>query len=139
MINEISAGMVFVRNVLDENQFLLLNYPQGHWDFVKGKIEKNEEPHETARREAREETGITDFQFIDSFEEYVEYDFRFKNEKIHKKVIFFLAKTDTEKIRLSDEHFDYIWLAYNDALGKITYENAKNVLSKANEFLLNAR
>ena len=139
MINEISAGIVFFQNINNENQFLLLNYPQGHWDFVKGKIEENEQAHETAKREASEETGITDFHFIDGFEEYVEYDFRFKNEDIHKKVIFFLAKTDTKKIRLSHEHIDYIWLEYEHALKKITYENAKNVLSKAKEFLLIAR
>ena len=139
MINETSAGIVFFLNVSSENQFLLLNYPQNHWDFVKGKIEKNEEPRETARREAEEETGITDFKFIDGFEEYIEYDFRFKNEDIHKKVIFFLANTNTKKIRLSDEHFDSIWLGYNDALKKITHENAKNVLIKANKFLLNTR
>jgi len=42
MINETSAGIVFFLNVSSENQFLLLNYPQNHWDFVKGKIEKNE-------------------------------------------------------------------------------------------------
>ena len=139
MINETSAGIVFFLTISSENQFLLLNYPQKHWDFVKGKIEKNEEPRETARREAEEETGITDFKFIDGFEEYIEYDFRFKNEDIHKKVIFFLAKTDTKKIRLSDEHFDHIWLEYDDALKKITHENAKNVLIKAKKFLLNAR
>ncbi len=139
MINETSAGIVFFLTISSENQFLLLNYPQKHWDFVKGKIEKNEEPRETARREAEEETGITDFKFIDGFEEYIEYDFRFKNEDVHKKVIFFLAKTDTKKIRLSDEHFDSAWLGYNDALKKITHENAKNVLIKANKFLLNTR
>ena len=139
MINETSAGIVLFQNISDENQFLLLNYPQGHWDFVKGKIEKNEELYETARREAAEETGITDLQFIDGFTEYVEYDFRFKNEIVHKKVIFFLAKTDTKNIRLSDEHFDSTWLGYNDALKKITHENAKNVLIKANKFLLNTR
>ena len=138
MINETSAGIVFFLNVSSENQFLLLNYPQKHWDFVKGKIEKNEEPRETARREAEEETGITDFKFIDGFEEYIEYDFRFKNEDIHKKVIFFLAKTSEKKISLSHEHNDYLWLGYDDALKKTTFRNAKNVLSKANEFLLNA-
>ena len=137
MINEISAGIVFFRSVLSENHFLLLNYPQKHWDFVKGKIEKNEEPLETARREAEEETGIIDFEFIDGFEEYVEYDFRFKKENIHKKVIFFLAKTNEKNIKLSHEHNDYLWLEYNDALKKTTFENAKNVLTKANEFLSN--
>ena len=138
MVTEKSAGIVLFRNDSSENEFLLLNYPQGHWDFVKGKVEKNETPHETAIRETGEETGITNIEFIDGFEESVEYDFRFKKEHIHKKVIFFLAKTDEKNVKLSHEHNDYLWLEYNDALKKTTFENAKNVLSKANEFLLDS-
>ena len=132
-----SAGIVLFRNDSDKNEFLLLNYPQGHWDFVKGKIEQNETSHETALRETKEETGITNIKFVDGFEESVEYDFRFKKEDIHKKVIFFLAKTNEKNIKLSHEHNDYLWLEYNDALKKTTFENAKNVLTKANEFLPN--
>ena len=135
MGTEKSAGIVLLRNDSGKNEFLLLNYPQGHWDFVKGKVEKNETPHETAIRETKEETGITNIEFIDGFEESVEYNFRFKKENIHKKVIFFLAKTDEKNIKLSHEHNDYLWLEYNDALKKTTFENAKNVLSKASEFL----
>ncbi len=135
MGTEKSTGIVLFRNDSDKNEFLLLNYPQGHWDFVKGKVEQNETPHETAIRETREETGITNIEFIDGFEESVEYDFRFKKENIHKKVIFFLAKTDEKNIKISHEHNDYVWLEYDDALKKTTFENAKNVLSKANEFL----
>ncbi|HIA10286.1 MAG TPA: NUDIX domain-containing protein [Candidatus Nitrosopelagicus sp.] len=134
-----SAGIVLFRNISNENEFLLLNYPQGHWDFIKGKIEQNETPHETAIRETKEETGITNIEFVDGFEESVEYDFRFKKEDIHKKVIFFLAKTNEKNIKLSHEHNDYLWLEYNDALKKTTFENAKNVLTKANEFLSSTR
>jgi 8-oxo-dGTP pyrophosphatase MutT (NUDIX family) len=134
-----SAGIVLFRNDSDKNEFLLLNYPQGHWDFVKGKIEQNETSHETALRETKEETGITNIEFVDGFEESVEYDFRFKKENIHKKVIFFLAKTNEKNIKLSHEHNDYLWLEYNDALKKTTFENAKNVLTKANEFLSSTR
>ena len=137
MRTETSAGIVLFRNISNENEFLLLNYPQGHWDFIKGKMEKKETPRETALRETKEETGISDIEFIDGFEESVEYDFRFNDENIHKKVIFFLAKTETlQTVSLSHEHNDYLWLAYNDALKKTTYGNAKNVLSKANELLL---
>ena len=132
-----SAGIVLFRNASNKNEFLLLNYPQGHWDFVKGKVEPGETPHKTALRETKEETGISDIEFIDGFEESVEYDFRFKNEDIHKKVIFFLGKTNEKKITLSHEHNDFVWLEYDDALKKTTFRNAKNVLSKANEFLLN--
>ena len=135
MGTEKSAGIVLFRSDSNKNEFLLLNYPQGHWDFIKGKVEENETMHETAQRETREETGISNIEFIDGFEELVEYGFKFKKEDIHKKVIFFLAKTDEKNIRLSHEHNDYIWLEYNDALKKTTFENAKNVLSKANEFL----
>ena len=137
MGTEKSAGIVLFRNDSDKNEFLLLNYPQGHWDFVKGKIEQNETSHETALRETKEESGITNIEFVDDFEESVEYDFRFKKEDIHKKVIFFLAKTNEKNIKLSHEHNDYLWLEYNDALKKTTFENAKNVLTKANEFLSN--
>jgi len=133
-----SAGIVLFRNASNKNEFLLLNYPQGHWDFIKGKVEQGETPYETASRETKEETGISDIEFIDGFEESVEYDFRFNNENIHKKVIFFLAKTSEKKIKLSHEHNDYLWLGYSDALKKITFRNAKNVLSKANKFLLDA-
>ncbi len=137
MVTEKSAGAVLFRNDSGKNEFLLLNYPQGHWDFIKGKVEQGETPHETALRETKEETSISDIEFIDGFEESVEYDFRFKNEDIHKKVIFFLAKTNEKKISLSHEHNDFVWLEYDDALKKTTFRNAKNVLSKTNEFLPN--
>jgi len=132
-----SAGIVLFRSASNKNEFLLLNYPQGHWDFVKGKVEPGETPYETASRETKEETGISDIEFIDGFEESVEYNFKFKNEDIHKIVVFFLAKTDEKKITLSHEHNDFVWLEYDDAIKKTTFRNAKNVLSKTNEFLLN--
>ena len=132
-----SAGIVLFRNTSNKNEFLLLNYPQGHWDFIKGKVEQGETLYETASRETKEETGISDIEFIDGFEESVEYNFKFKNEDIHKIVVFFLAKTNEKKITLSHEHNDFVWLEYDDALKKTTFRNAKNVLSKTNEFLLN--
>ena len=134
MVKQKSAGIVLFQNFHGTNRFLLLNYPQGHWDFVKGKMERDETPYETARRETEEETGITDIEFIDGFEESVEYEFRFNNDLIQKKVIFFLAKTNISKISLSHEHKDFVWLEYEDAMKKITFQNAKKILAKANNF-----
>jgi len=134
MVKQKSAGIVLFQNFHGTNRFLLLNYPQGHWDFIKGKMEYDETPHETARREAGEETGITDIEFIDGFEESVEYEFRFNNDLIQKTVVFFLAKTNTSKISLSHEHRDFVWLEYEDAMKKVTFDNAKKILAKANNF-----
>ena len=134
-MNEISAGVVIFRED-SKLLFLLLYYPSGHWDFVKGKIEENENTHQTVVRETKEETGITDLDFVDGFEESIEYDFQYEGELIHKKVIFFLAKTSIEKIKISHEHLDYVWLEFEDALEKTTYQNARSVLSIANQLLV---
>ncbi len=134
-MNEISAGVVIFRED-SKLLFLLLYYPSGHWDFVKGKIEENENTHQTVVRETKEETGITDLDFVDDFEESIEYDFQYEGELIHKKVIFFLAKTSIEKIKISHEHLDYVWLEFEDALEKTTYQNARSVLSIANQLLV---
>ena len=135
MKNEQSAGIVFFRKIQDKINFLVLNYPSGHWDLVKGHIENDEDPKDTAIRESKEETGITDIKFIDGFKEEIEYYFQYNNENIHKKVIFFLSETKQNKIVLSDEHLDFIWLDFNDAMKKITFETAKSVVKKANDLL----
>lgn len=135
MIKERSAGIIIYLEESNENLFLLLNYPTGHWDFVKGKIEQGETEQDTALRETREETGIADIEFIKGFNENINYSFQFEGELIYKEVVFFLAKTKTKDVKISHEHLSYIWLDYNNALKKTTYQNAKNILSKANDLL----
>jgi 8-oxo-dGTP pyrophosphatase MutT (NUDIX family) len=135
MIEEISAGIVLVRKENSKRLFLLLHYPSGHWDFVKGKMEKGETTHQTAIRETREETGITDIIFLDDFEEWIEYNFQFQGELIHKKVVFFLAETKTKEVFISHEHLDYAWMDYQTAMEKTTFENAKSILIKSESVL----
>ena len=134
-INEKSAGAVIFRKEQNGALFLLLHYPSGHWDFVKGKIEPEENLRQTILRETQEETGITDLGFLDGFEESVEYDFQYDGKLIHKKVIFYLAKTNTKKITISHEHLDFVWLDFEKAFEKTTYQNAKLILSKANQLI----
>ena len=135
MIEETSAGIVLFRKENEKNMFLLLHYPSGHWDFVKGKMEKGESTHETATRETQEETGITDIKYLENFEEWIEYNFQYQGELVQKKVVFFLAETKTEEIKISHEHSGFIWTDYNSAMEKTTFDNAKTVLTKAQALL----
>lgn len=135
MKKERSAGIVLFLEKPEGNRFLLLNYPTGHWDFIKGKIEHGETEHQTAVRETKEETGISDLEFIDGFKENINYNFQYEGELIYKEVVFFLAKTKTETVMVSHEHLNYTWLDYKDAIEKTTYQNAKDILSKANDLL----
>ena len=135
MIEETSAGIVLFRKENEKNMFLLLHYPSGHWDFVKGKMEKGETTHQTATRETEEETGITDVTYLENFEEWIEYNFQYQGELVQKKVVFFLAETKTEEIIISHEHSGFIWTDYNSAMEKTTFDNAKTVLTKAQALL----
>jgi 8-oxo-dGTP pyrophosphatase MutT (NUDIX family) len=135
MIEETSAGIVLFRKEDSKILFLLLHYPSGHWDFVKGKMEKGESTHETAIREAQEETGITDITFLENFEEWIKYDFQYQGELVRKKVVFFLAETKTKEVMISHEHLDYTWMDYNTSMEKTTFDNAKTVLTRAQMLL----
>jgi bis(5'-nucleosidyl)-tetraphosphatase len=135
MFQEKSCGaVVFIKKDAQPN-FLLLHYEAGHWDFVKGNVEAGESEKETVLRELQEETGIVDAQFIEGFKEKIEYFYRRQGATIHKQVIFFLMETHTEKVQISFEHVGYTWLNYEQAMEKLTFKNAKDVLQKTHEFL----
>ena len=136
MEKEISAGaIIFIKS--RKIKYLLLQYGLGHWGFVKGNIEKNEDMKQTIIREAEEETGITDLEFIDGFKERESYVYKLKGKLISKEVIYLLAKTNTEKVKLSFEHQDYKWLAFDEALKYLKFKNAIKILKKADDLLTN--
>jgi 8-oxo-dGTP pyrophosphatase MutT (NUDIX family) len=135
MLNEKSCGAVVYSKVNSEPIYLLLQYEAGHWDFVKGNVEAGETEHETAVRELKEETGISDVKFIDGFRESITYFYKRKGSTVHKEVIFFLMEIKTTKIQLSFEHVGFDWLPFDRAMSKLTFKNARDVLQKANDFL----
>lgn len=135
MIEEISAGAVIFFEDNSDRKYLALHYPAGHWDFPKGGVEKGESEEEAARREIKEETGITIQSFIPDFKKKIDYHYRRADGLSHKQVIFFLAEAKTDKIKLSFEHSGYDWLSFQQALKRLSFENARNILREANDFL----
>jgi len=131
---EKSAGaIVFRRN--KEIKYLLIQYQRGHWEFPRGLIEKGESLEDTARREIKEEVDIGEIKFIPGFKEWIKFFFKFRGENVMKIVTFLLAQTKTEKVKLSYEHKDYLWLPYQEAINRLTFKGSKEVLRKANDHL----
>ena len=136
MIREFSAGIIVYAQRNNKREYLLLHYTAGHWDFPKGHIEKGESKQEAALRELKEETGL-EATIIDGFEESFEYWHRLPKTKelAHKTVYFFVGEASSANVTLSHEHIDFAWLPYEDALEKLTYDNAKEVLKRAHVFI----
>lgn len=134
MKKESSAGAVVFRKD-KEILYLILEYEHGHWDFPKGNIEAGESDEDTITREIKEETGIDDLTLTKEFKETISYFYKLKGELVNKNVIFHLAETKKGKITLSYEHTGFEWLNFKEALEKLTFKNAKELLKKADEFL----
>jgi len=136
MPQEFSTGAVIFRKESGRVLYLLLHYESGHWDFVKGNVEKGESETGTAMRETEEESGIKDLSFVPGFREKIEYYYKREGRTVHKQVVFLLAETKTREVKISWEHIGFEWLPYEEALGRLTYKNAKEVLEKAHAFLV---
>ncbi|MEM1993897.1 MAG: bis(5'-nucleosyl)-tetraphosphatase [Nitrososphaerales archaeon] len=135
MLEEKSAGAIIIYKSDNNVEYLILHYPAGHWDFPKGNIEKGESDFDAAIREITEETGLTDLKFINGFKKTIQYYYKKGDQLVKKSVTFYLAEANTKDIKLSFEHQGYIWLPIDEALAKVTYQNAKNVLKEAHRFL----
>ena len=155
---EKSAGAIIFRRENDKIYYLSLHYPPSsrkrdsvgkergkpssaakapkeYWDLPKGHIKKGEKEIETVRREVEEETGLKDIEFVDDFKEWIKYFFKFRGKNILKFVTFYLAETKEKDIKVSFEHLGFEWLSYEKAIEKLTFQNAKKILKKANELL----
>jgi 8-oxo-dGTP pyrophosphatase MutT (NUDIX family) len=135
MPSETSSGAIIFRKEEGKTLYLLLQYNPEYWGFPKGRIEESEDEEKAARREIEEETGLKDISFFSGFREFNEYFFKRDGKTFFKKAIFRLVETKTKEINVSEEHLGFKWLPFQEALEQITFENAKEVLKKADRFL----
>jgi len=129
MKQEKSCGCIVINN---KNEVLLIHHNGGHWDFPKGHVEDGETEIETAKREVKEETNI-DVEINEKFRYTIKYS---PKQDVIKEVVYFLAKNinDSKKAQI-EEVSEVNWFSYEEAIEKITYDNARYLLKKAKEDL----
>jgi bis(5'-nucleosidyl)-tetraphosphatase len=133
-MEERSAGAVVFRETGRGRMYLLLQNA-GRWDFPKGGVEKGEGELQTVMREVEEETGIKNIKIVPGFRKVIEYFYRREGKNIHKQVVYMLAKTDEEAVKISYEHQAYGWFPYHEALERASYDNSKLTLGEAEKFV----
>jgi bis(5'-nucleosidyl)-tetraphosphatase len=128
----LSAGVVVVRREREGWKYLMLRAYK-NWDFPKGEVEPGEDPFETAKREVREETGISDldFRWGTGYRETPPYR---GGTKIAR---YFGAQTETEKVILPvnpelgrPEHAEHRWCSPEE-LVRLAPERLRGVVEWA--------
>ncbi len=139
MINQRSAGIIIYTVKNKKIFYLLLLHGKKYWNFPKGRMEIGETILETAYRETQEETGVRarDIKLEKGFRSSYRYTFRVeKGRIIYKEVIFFLGYIKDMPIHISDEHKDFEWFGYEEALRRLLHKNSQKLVREAHSFLL---
>ncbi|OGB74702.1 hypothetical protein A2810_00310 [candidate division Kazan bacterium RIFCSPHIGHO2_01_FULL_49_10] len=133
-----SFGVVPVQWIKGQLKFLLVRHNVGHWSFPKGHPEGNENEVESALRELREETGITNVELAPNWSATEKYQFISHQDKntIHKTVKYFLGRVGDSAVKILEEELqDYRWVTPEEANKLITFPAARVVLSQAMAYL----
>ena len=110
-----SGAVVFRRTPRGARLLVLRAY--NNWDFPKGLVENAEDMLSAARREVKEETGLTavDYPFGEEYKETIPY----ANNKIAR---YYLAETEEHDIELPvstrlgrPEHHEFRWVSLDEA------------------------
>lgn len=138
MNKEYSAGAAVFRREAGRILFLLVYSNRTKiWGFPKGHIEPGESELDAARREIREETGLTSFRQVQGFrreEVYGTVSRRapYAGQKIEKHAAYYLFETAEERVTIDgDEIGEYRWLGLDEALPLLAFDGLKAALTTA--------
>ena len=121
---EKSCGCV----VFDQENVLMIQHNEGHWDFPKGHVEGNETEVQTAIREVKEETNI-DVKVKENNRYTIEYS---PKEGVIKEVVYFIATKASDECRPQESEVQRVeWVSMDEAVNRVTFDVTRNVLKRA--------
>ena len=100
------------------------------WQGVAGKIEKGETATQTVIRELEEETGKKPKRLFAADHIASFYDAR--NDRILMVPIFGI-EVDGSEVQLSEEHSEYKWVSFEEALTLLTWKGQKEGLQTVHD------
>ena len=136
--------LVFLYRIINDKYEYCIFYRNDYhfWQGLSGGVEDDEELIDTVKREVYEETGIKVKNIIklDTISSIpginVNKEFNYKNNIYIVYEYAFGIKINNEKIKLSDEHQEYRWSYYDEAITLLKYDSNKTALFELNERLI---
>jgi dATP pyrophosphohydrolase len=129
----------FIKDERNETKYVVFKRADNsNWQFIAGGGEDSESPLEAAKRETREEAGITasEFYFLKTIVMIPITEFKDHKSKKGLYVIpeyCFAVEMKNAVIYISNEHTDYKLLNYTEADSLLRYDGNKTALWELNE------
>ena len=131
---EKSCGAIVFTQVNGERKYVVIRSNGGDYGFPKGHMEAGETEEVTALREIREEIGVS-VSLLEGFRQEEWYDLPNK-PGVRKQVVYFLGKYEAQElVRQEAEISGVQLLPYEEAVERLTFDQMKEVLKKAEAFL----
>jgi 8-oxo-dGTP pyrophosphatase MutT (NUDIX family) len=129
---EVSAGGVVYRWRDGQPLVLLIHDTYRHWGLPKGHLELDETPEAAAFREVQEETGLSDLR-MGPLLQTIDWYFESARGLVHKHCHFYLveAPTGDPVPQIEEGITSCCWLSISQALERISYPNAREVIRGA--------
>lgn len=123
------AGGVAYRTDSGAPRFLVVQASRNptQWVLPKGHIEPGENPEETAVREIREEAGVD----AEVLRPVGDISFVTPREPVHARFYLMRRRGDAP----ADENRSVAWLPYEEARDRLTFEDQRGLLARANDLL----
>jgi 8-oxo-dGTP pyrophosphatase MutT (NUDIX family) len=131
MTEQLLKPSVSVRSVISgpsDHILILQRNSDREWELPGGRLSSYEGVSEGLRREVREETSLSiDIKDILLANSWV-------NDRNNDRLgVYYISETEQKRVRLSEEHTDFIWATSSEAAYKLSTPQAKAVQLSCNE------
>ncbi|WP_421385262.1 NUDIX hydrolase [Bacillus salacetis] len=124
------VAAVLLKKVNNEYRVLLLKRAtpalKDVWCYVGGSIEEGEKAWESALREVKEETGISNISLYTSNK--FDQIYSPEGNYIYIAPVFVGFVEENQEVKLNDEHSDLKWLSFSEAIDTVTLPGNDEVL-----------
>ncbi len=136
----ISCGIIPLSKKSGEWKVFLIHHRgyEQYWSCPKGHLESNETNQEAARRELKEETGLNVLAFLNKAPLLEEFYWFKGNERVLKRVLFFVCEVEGEIHLQNEEIAGGEWFSLPQAVEQVKHPEGKATIRQAEHILRSA-